>query len=621
MASQSSLFALFFAFALARWCVALQLRLVHLNDVHSHFMPFTDLGTFCTDSSSTCFGGFGRISSVLQQYTNTSSPYLVVDAGDIFQGTLFFNFYHGNASALLMNRLNFSVGTIGNHEFDIGEEMLARYLSKLTYPIVCANIQFAAGTPLHGSPVTPYQIVTVEDRRIAFIGVITEELPELAILSEYVKILDIVMTLNSLAPHLIASGAADYVVVLSHAGIERDLEIAAQTRSISLIIGGHSHTRMQEPISVTNLEHAKTWVFQDWCWGRTVGVLDLSWVDNSPYLRSITGFPVPVDDSVEPDACMDAMVNELKQPLDNFLKSPVGSAAVDLDGATCRNQECVLGDVITDAMRMLSKAPQGPAISLHGKTCRVSRMLGCVPSDLHGASTSSFDAVIAATNGGSVRASLGRGTISLGDVMTVFPFTNSILGLIINESVLWDVLQFSASRRNRGSFLQVSNIVAKIDEDTGRLLSFEIPSIPGRRFTELDHARSTTFLLIITDYLARGGDGYNMLSEGFDTIDFGFIMSDVMLQYLEKFSPVAHPPAGRISFVHQSNDESHNDDVGGDENWASESVLLLIIGIAVGCLVLVVGAIFVYRRATREKRASKYQRALDANAPEWADDM
>lgn len=148
----------------------------HINDVHAHLDEFSSSGTDCTRPERGCFGGYSRVKTVIEEQRPKYNDSLWLNVGDEFQGTLFYSFYGGEKIAQTLNDLEFDAMTLGNHEFDGGEEKLGDFLKNLTFPIVCANLKSA--NEKVASVVKPYHIF--QDKGLALIGVTTEETPSIA---------------------------------------------------------------------------------------------------------------------------------------------------------------------------------------------------------------------------------------------------------------------------------------------------------------------------------------------------------------------------------------------------------------------------------------------------------
>jgi 2',3'-cyclic-nucleotide 2'-phosphodiesterase (5'-nucleotidase family) len=143
----------------------------HINDVHAHLDEFSSSGTDCTRPERGCYGGYSRVKTVIEEQRPNYEDSLFVNAGDEFQGTLFYSYYGGEKIAETLNQLNFSAMTLGNHEFDGGDAELGLFLNNLTFPIISANVHSQDENV--NKSVKPYTIF--EEHGLALIGVTAEE--------------------------------------------------------------------------------------------------------------------------------------------------------------------------------------------------------------------------------------------------------------------------------------------------------------------------------------------------------------------------------------------------------------------------------------------------------------
>lgn len=221
-----------------------KLTILHTNDVHSRIEPF-DSGSFKG------MGGAAQRAAIIQQIRNRQEHVLLLDAGDIFQGTPYFNKYEGEVEFKVMNELGYDASTIGNHDFDKGMDVLAKYINTAQFPILNANYNFD-NTPLKNTT-KPYKIFNKGSLKIGVFG-IGLELDGLVPDSLYgnTKYLDPIQKANEVALQLKQLGC-QLIVCLSHLGFKyegskvSDEVLAKNTKYIDFIIGGHTHTFMELP--------------------------------------------------------------------------------------------------------------------------------------------------------------------------------------------------------------------------------------------------------------------------------------------------------------------------------------------------------------------------------------
>ena len=230
-----------------------QLTILHTNDTHSQIIPFKST---LADTLKAGRAGFVRRIELLRQERAKDPKLLLFDSGDFCQGSPYFTMYKGDVEVGLMNQMHYDAGTIGNHEFDFGLENMIRLFKGLNYPIVCSNYDFS-GTEL-AKIVKPYTIIKRKGIKIGVIG-LSPALEGLVLKANYgpLKFLDPITCAQKYADILKGKGC-DLVICITHLGVNiegvSDEELAAETRGIDLILGGHSHTFLQELLYVKNLD-------------------------------------------------------------------------------------------------------------------------------------------------------------------------------------------------------------------------------------------------------------------------------------------------------------------------------------------------------------------------------
>lgn len=258
------------------------LTILHTNDVHSRLDPFPMDG-----GRNAGKGGVARRATLIQKIRNEQVDghprnVLLFDAGDIFQGTPYFNVYKGEPEILAMNRLGYDAGTIGNHDFDGGIDNMVTQFGKASFPLLIANYDFK-NTVMDGRT-TPYKVFEKDGVRIGVfgLGIKPEGLIPRDAYKE-TKYLDPIDIGNDTAAKLRSDKKCDYVICLSHLGFKytneptvSDNVLAAKTQNIDLIIGGHTHTFLDAPVVVNNLNGQPVWINQVGFAGINLGRIDLS---------------------------------------------------------------------------------------------------------------------------------------------------------------------------------------------------------------------------------------------------------------------------------------------------------------------------------------------------------
>lgn len=252
------------------------LTILHTNDVHSRLDPFPMDG-----SRNAGRGGIARRLTLVQQIRTENPNVLLFDAGDIFQGTPYFNLYKGEPEILAMNRLGYDAGTIGNHDFDGGIDNMRDQFGKASFPFLIANYDFK-NTVMDGRT-QPYRVFKKGGVRVGVFGLGIQ--PKSLIPDNLYKettYLDPIEMSADVARKLRTREKCDHVICLSHLGYKypdstvSDLVLAAKSRDIDLIIGGHTHTFLDAPVSVNNADGKPVWVNQVGFGGINLGRLDLT---------------------------------------------------------------------------------------------------------------------------------------------------------------------------------------------------------------------------------------------------------------------------------------------------------------------------------------------------------
>ncbi len=247
-----------------------RLVILHTNDTHSRIEPLPP-----TDRTAPNMGGVVRRASYIDQVRAENEQVLLFDAGDFLQGTPYFNLFKGEVEVKAMNLMHYDAATLGNHEFDYGLEVLEKVVRQANFPIVSSNYDFS-GTALAGM-VKPYLILKKGKLRIGVVAIDIQ--PKGLIAAENykgMKYLDPEETANRLAEKLRREEKCDLVVCLSHLGYGADVRLAESSRNIDLIIGGHSHTFLQEPTACMNRDNRPVMIYQTNGRGAYVGRMDIT---------------------------------------------------------------------------------------------------------------------------------------------------------------------------------------------------------------------------------------------------------------------------------------------------------------------------------------------------------
>ncbi|CAM3535131.1 bifunctional metallophosphatase/5'-nucleotidase [Brevibacillus invocatus] len=439
-----------------------QITIAHTNDVHGHIQEDKGQKEY----------GYAKIATLINEWRAENDNFLLLDAGDTFQGTIFVNQFKGESIVPILNHLDYSVMAAGNHEFDFGYEQLLKLRDALDHPVISANVFKADGEEL----LVPTFKAEIGGKKFAFLGFVAEDTPILTH-PDNVKGLTFkspVEVAKAVVPEL--KKEVDHVVVVSHIGINVDREIAENVEGIDLIVGGHSHTPLRTPEVVNG-----TYIVQDWEYGKSLGRADLYYLDNE--LVAFSGGLKEYDETVVADPEIDKMVKDIVTQIDTVMNVVIAKSEVPLDGDRnlVRKKETNVGNLITDIMLERTQSIAG------------------------------YEADVAVANGGGIRTQLEAGDITKKNLYTLLPFENNTLSVIeVTGAELKQVLEHGVSdvENGAGRFPQISGMsftYSKSKPVGERVLEVKVGDAP------LDLEK--TYKLATIDFLAAGGDGFEMLKE------------------------------------------------------------------------------------------------------------
>ncbi|MCA1320499.1 5'-nucleotidase C-terminal domain-containing protein [Bacillus tianshenii] len=488
--------------------------------------PFT-LSVMHTNDSHANVDKYPRLTTAINTVRETKPNALLLDAGDVFSGTLYFNQYLGLADMEFMNKLGYDAMTLGNHEFDKDSQILSDFIEAMEFPIVSANVNVTMDEILapffsdeissnpEGGKIYPAIIKEVEGEKIGIFGLTTEDTVFLSSPSEDIVFEKAVDKANETVAALEAQGV-NKIVLISHSGFNVEVALAEAVDGIDLLVGGHSHTKLDEPVLVDKAE--PTVVVQANEYLKYLGVVDVTFNEDGV----VTSFDGELLDTknYEEDPEAKARVAELSEPIEDLKKTVVGHTDVLLDGerGTVRKQETNLGNLIADGM--LAKANEFEHTD------------------------------IAIQNGGGIRKSIPAGDVTLGQVYEVLPFANLLVTLNLTGEEIWEALEHGVSgvETGEGRFLQVAGLKFKYDASKPvgeRVWEVHVKTDDGYAPIELDES----YNVATNAFTADGGDGFTMLKEAKEEgrINELFVVDyEILSEYIEHNSPIAPVVEGRI---------------------------------------------------------------------------
>ena len=267
-----------------------KITILHTNDVHSHIDPFPK-----NDPLNPSGGGVIARANLINLIKNDNPHTLVLDAGDVFQGTPYFNFFGGELELKLMSKMGYNASTLGNHEFDNGMEKLSKVLKHANFSFLNSNYTLK-NTPLENK-IKSHEIFNINGIKIGVfgLGIELEGLVEKK-LYKGIKYLNPIEISKDISDDLKYNHNCDLIICLSHLGfsyskdknIMCDLILAKQTKNIDLIIGGHTHTFLDEPVKVKNLENKDVIINQVGCFGINLGKIDFYFSENNKHQEGMS---------------------------------------------------------------------------------------------------------------------------------------------------------------------------------------------------------------------------------------------------------------------------------------------------------------------------------------------
>ena len=493
----------------------LTVTILHTNDTHAHLESFEPF-------NQPLQGGVARRYTAIQEVRAEGGNVLLLDAGDAFQGTLFFTQWRGKEEAHFMNALGYQAMVVGNHEFDSGPATLSAFVEQADFPILSANVDVSAEPTLAGK-IPAYEILDVAGERIGVLGLTTEDTAFTSSPGPSVVFTDFAASAEETIAALEAKGI-NKIIALTHLGYRADLELANSVDGIDVIVGGHSHTALGDMVGASGPYPTVTTapggdivlVVTAYEWGKYLGRLDLTFTADGS-VKSYSGAPIFIDESVAEDPDIAAAVAEYAAPIEELKATIVGHSTVDLEGARelVRSRETNLGNLICDAM-LWDTASEGTQISIQ--------------------------------NGGGIRSSIPAGDVTMGQILEVLPFGNQIATFGLKGSDVWAALENGVSQieERSGRFPHVAGLRFSFDRarDAGsRILSVEVRESDGT-YEPID--LQAAYKVASNNFMRGGGDGYDVFADqAIDAYDSGSVLADAVARYVTETSPVSPTEEGR----------------------------------------------------------------------------
>ncbi|MDX8432872.1 LysM peptidoglycan-binding domain-containing protein [Mesorhizobium sp. M4B.F.Ca.ET.190.01.1.1] len=508
------------------------LNILHFNDWHSRIEGNNKYESTCSAEEETkgeCVGGAGRLVTAIAQERKKleGQNVLLLNAGDSFQGSLFYITYKGAAEEEFLNQIKPDAVTLGNHEFDDGETALVPYLDKAKFPVVSANVVANDKSGAAGK-IKPSIVLEVGGQKIGIVGAVTNDTPELASPGPNIAIEDDVKSITAEVEKLKAQGV-NKIIAVTHIGYNRERDVIAKIPGIDVVVGGHSHTLLSNtdpkaagpyPTMVDNPDGSKVPVVQAASYSKYLGEFKVVFDDNG-VVKEASGDPIFLDKSITPDPAVLTRIKELGAPIEELKNKEVAETTKPIDGSrdNCRARECEMGNLVSDAILDRVKG-QGVEIVI--------------------------------SNGGGLRASIDQGTVTMGEVLTVLPFQNTLATFQISGKDLVAGLESGLSQIEDGAgrFPQVAGLKYSFDKsvapNAGRVKSVEV--MEGGAWAPINPDKD--YMVATNNYVRQGGDGYKVFAEkAKNAYDYGPGLEQVVADYLGAHRPYTPKLDGRITEI------------------------------------------------------------------------
>jgi 2',3'-cyclic-nucleotide 2'-phosphodiesterase / 3'-nucleotidase / 5'-nucleotidase len=480
-------------------------------------IDFPDLSIIHTNDTHAALDLMPKTVTALKDLRGVTPGSLLLHAGDAFTGTLYFNEFQGAADLAIMKMMKFDAMTFGNHEFDLGSsqeghQKLADFIKGANFPFISANVDFSKDDKFAGlfndSVVTEFDngkiyngiIKEIGGEKVGIFGLTTEETADIS--SPGSVAFENYLEEAEKAVKALEAQGVNRIVALTHIGyddnaaIDNDQILAERVEGIDVIVGGHTHTTLSKPV-VVDKEGTPTVIVQTGNSNSNLGVVNVEF-DYNGVVTSHNGRLIKIDDAaIVADAEATAILKPFKDRVEAVSKEEIGVTTEkalesprtngDNTKPSVRKNETILGNLITDAM--LAKAK-----SFTGK-----------------------NVIMALQNGGGIRAGINAGPITVGEVITVLPFNNTLATMDVTGAELKKAFETSVGQypAENGGFLHIS----------GGKVEFDSTKPAGKRVVSVSYKNENGVYVPVQDdvmytvatnaFTAKGGDGYDMFAKAY----------------------------------------------------------------------------------------------------------
>ncbi|WP_404405004.1 5'-nucleotidase C-terminal domain-containing protein [Jeotgalibacillus malaysiensis] len=516
-----------------------ELRVLHTNDTHANLNNVAK-----------------RVKLVKELKAEMPDNNLLLDAGDVFSGTLYFQEFKGLADLEFMNLMGYDAMVFGNHEFDLGEdsgnEALANFVKGADFPFVATNVDFSEDTFFDGLQKNEYTkefangevyngvIKEVNGEEVGIFGLTTEDTVGIAspgpvTFSNYIEAAEEAVAAFEAA-------GVNKIIALTHIGfndsaaVDNDMMLAQEVEGIDIIVGGHTHTEIMPPY-LYDERTEPTVIVQADANNKFLGQLDVTFDANGVLTEDYTGTLHEIEKVEGEDAEAAALLAPYKEQVDELMMQPVSNGEVDAEAT-----------VFLDGLRKTDNNFGGVRLA--------ETNLGNLIADgmLRKAQEFESDTVMAIQNGGGIRSSIDEGTITLGEVATVLTFNNDLAVMDLYGSEILAALEHGVRDYpgEQGAFLHVAGMKFVFDpsEEPGSRVTEAYVMVDGE---EVAIDSEEMYKVATNAFTAKGGDNFDMLAAAYEegrALELGVrdteTLAEQMLYLQETTGEVAPIEEGRI---------------------------------------------------------------------------
>ncbi|NXX82417.1 5NTD nucleotidase, partial [Urocolius indicus] len=497
------------------------------------------------EAEAGCFGGAARRAARVAAERAAHRNVLLLDAGDQYQGTVWFTRFKGREAVHFMNLLRYDAMALGNHEFDEGVSgLLDPLLKNANFTILSANMK--GKTPLGNKMmeyVKPFTIMHFDSEAVGIVGYTTKETSFLSQPGDNIIFEDEIEALQVQVDKLTAMGV-NKIIALGHSGFTVDKNIAQKVKGVDVVIGGHTNTFLYTgtppstelpagpyPFMVDSDDGRKVPVVQAYAYGKYLGYLNVTFDEKGNVVEAV-GNPILLDSSVPEDEQVKEEVEKWREHLGNYSKE-IGKTNVYLNGTSqaCRFQECNMGNLLCDAVLYESIGRPDQKSWNHVSMCIL--------------------------NGGGIRSPIDEhstnGTITMEDLLSVLPFGGRFDLVRLKGSTLKEAFEHSVHRYGAasGELLQVGGIHVVYDLSRApgsRVVSLEVLCTACRVPAYVPLQMDEIYNVTLPSYMLFGGDGYVMIKDKNLGYSKGEPDIEVVSRYLQRMKTVYPAVEGRIRF-------------------------------------------------------------------------